>query len=173
MANTFVLIASVTVGSGGAANIEFTSIPSTYTDLLVLGSLRDNRSGAGSVQDFVKIQPNSSTTNASWRGLIGNGTSASSENNTSALRWARITGSTATASTFGNGLFYIPNYAGSNYKSISSDGVAENNATEGWQALDANLWSNSATITSLKMIPADGTLFEQYSTAYLYGISNS
>jgi hypothetical protein len=34
MANTYTLISSVTVGSGGAANIEFTSIPQTYTDLL-------------------------------------------------------------------------------------------------------------------------------------------
>jgi hypothetical protein len=33
MANTFELIASSTVGSGGAANIDFTSIPATYTDL--------------------------------------------------------------------------------------------------------------------------------------------
>ena len=30
MANTFELISSVTVGAGGAASIDFTSIPSTY-----------------------------------------------------------------------------------------------------------------------------------------------
>jgi hypothetical protein len=34
MANTYEAIATVTVGSGGAANIEFTSIPGTYTDLI-------------------------------------------------------------------------------------------------------------------------------------------
>jgi hypothetical protein len=33
---TYTLINSVTVGSGGAANIEFTSIPATYTDLNLL-----------------------------------------------------------------------------------------------------------------------------------------
>jgi hypothetical protein len=33
MATTYEIIASVTVGSGGAADIEFTSIPATYTDL--------------------------------------------------------------------------------------------------------------------------------------------
>jgi hypothetical protein len=38
MATTYDLISSVTVGSGGAANIEFTSIPATYTDLVVLFS---------------------------------------------------------------------------------------------------------------------------------------
>jgi hypothetical protein len=35
MATTYEIIASVTVGSGGAANIEFTSIPATYTDLVL------------------------------------------------------------------------------------------------------------------------------------------
>ena len=40
MATTYTLISSVTVGSGGAANIEFTSIPSTYTDLLLKYYLR-------------------------------------------------------------------------------------------------------------------------------------
>ena len=35
MANTYVAIATVTVGSGGAASIDFTSIPATYTDLVV------------------------------------------------------------------------------------------------------------------------------------------
>jgi len=41
-----VAIQTVTVGSGGAANIEFTSIPQTYTDLVVVLSLRNNRSTA-------------------------------------------------------------------------------------------------------------------------------
>jgi hypothetical protein len=40
------LISSVTVGSGGAADIEFTSIPATYTDLLVKISIRNATSGA-------------------------------------------------------------------------------------------------------------------------------
>ena len=35
MANTYELIASSTVGAGGASSIDFNSIPNTYTDLLV------------------------------------------------------------------------------------------------------------------------------------------
>jgi hypothetical protein len=42
MAATYKLIETVTVGSGGAANIEFTSIPQTYTDLkLVISGKND------------------------------------------------------------------------------------------------------------------------------------
>jgi hypothetical protein len=40
MATTFIKIASVTVGSGGAASMDFTSIPSTYTDLVIKVSTR-------------------------------------------------------------------------------------------------------------------------------------
>ena len=47
MANTYTLIASSTAGSGGAAYIEFTSIPNTYTDLLVMLSLRTAGGGGG------------------------------------------------------------------------------------------------------------------------------
>jgi hypothetical protein len=40
MANTYEAIATVEVGSGGAADIEFTSIPATYTDLVLKLSAR-------------------------------------------------------------------------------------------------------------------------------------
>ena len=43
MPNTFTLIASSTVGAGGASSIDFTSIPSTYTDLVIKASLRSDR----------------------------------------------------------------------------------------------------------------------------------
>jgi hypothetical protein len=38
-------IATVEVGSGGAADIEFTSIPATYTDLVVKLSVRTGFAG--------------------------------------------------------------------------------------------------------------------------------
>jgi len=40
MANTYTLIASSTVGSGGAATVSFSSITATYTDLCLLASVR-------------------------------------------------------------------------------------------------------------------------------------
>jgi len=41
--NSYESIASVTVGSGGAANVEFTSIPATYTHLQIRGIARSGR----------------------------------------------------------------------------------------------------------------------------------
>jgi hypothetical protein len=168
MATTYKLISSVTVGSGGAASMAFTSIPATYTDLVVKVSARDNRA---LTLDGVLISFNGSTSNFTNKYLLGDGNSASS--GILARLTANASGATATASAFGNGEIYIPNYASSNYKSFSSDSVTENNATTVSTGLFANLWSDTAAITSITLTPNNGTLFDQYSTAYLYGISNA
>jgi hypothetical protein len=169
MANTMTLISSVTVGSGGASSIDFTSIPSTYTDLKVTYSARTDRS---STSDHILMQLNGSSTSLSGKRLTGNGAVAASYTVTSGPA-GEATGSTATANTFGNAEIYIPNYAGSTNKSWSSDGVAETNATGVGMDLDAGLWSNTAAVTSIKLLPEVGTTFAQYSTAYLYGVKNA
>ncbi|CAB4173630.1 hypothetical protein UFOVP973_1, partial [uncultured Caudovirales phage] len=46
MANTYVLLNSNTVGVGGTASVTFSSIPQTYTDLMVRISARSTLSGA-------------------------------------------------------------------------------------------------------------------------------
>jgi hypothetical protein len=167
VANTYTLIASSTVGSGGVANIEFTSIPATYTDLQILCQLRSNIAAGA---DDIFIQFNGSASNFNWKNLLGTGSSVISQNNTN--NQAGQIPATNIADTFGNAALYIPNYTGSKYKSINSDSVVENNGTTAYQALYVTLWSNSAAITSIKLLPSSG-LFVQYSTAYLYGISNS
>jgi len=164
---TMVKIETVTVGSGGAANIEFTNIPQTYTDLYIVTSARSTR--AFTVDDLA-IQFNGSTSNLSNRRLLGDGGSVYSDSATDIRGVAD--GDSATASTFGNTSFYIPNYTSSNNKSVSVDGVAENNATGSYMWFVAGLWSNTAAITSIKLVPNNGTL-KQYSTATLYGISRT
>ena len=172
MPNTYTLISSVTVGAGGASNIDFTSIPSTYTDLVLKVSIRTTDA---SVVDTVGITFNNNTSNYSYIRIRGNGTNVTSASGSAAANvpTGYATADTATASTFGNLEFYIPNYAGSTNKSFSSDGVSENNAIESYTGLWAGLWANTAAITSVKLIPITGANFKQYSTAYLYGIKNS
>jgi len=175
MANTYEAIATVTVGSGGAANIEFTSIPGTYTDLVLKTSLRStNTSGDW---DPVKININSSASNFSGVILYGTGSAADSETPSGQDITVSTYTSNAnnTASTFGNIEIYIPNYTStSNAKSISIDGVSENNATAALASLSAKLFNpgTQAAITSIKLLPY-GLNFAQYSTATIYGIKNS
>jgi hypothetical protein len=172
MANTYTLIASNTVGSGGSATISFTSIPATYTDLCLQLSIRT--ADTGLVYDGIKVTFNGSSSGYSDRMVYGDGSSATSANTSgSSTRFHYATTNLATSSTFCNTFLYITNYAGSNYKSISSDSVTENNGTAVITVLNAALWSNTAAITSVSLTSNSGANFTQYSTAYLYGISNS
>lgn len=166
MPDTFVKIATVTVGSGGAASMDFSSIPSTYTDLILYWT------GRGTVVNYdVNISFNSSTASFTSRRIYGDGSTVSSD--TGATRFAGFeSASSFTASTFGNCSVYIPNYAGSTNKSFSVDGVNETNATSAYAALAAGLWSNTAAINAISLSPGSGN-FAQYSTATLYGISKT
>ena len=166
MANTFELIASSTVGSGGAANIDFTSIPSTFTDLVIKASLR---TAFSAVDDYILIKPNNSTSNLTFRALRGDGSSASS----TTLERPAANGNTSTASTFGNLDIYFTNYAGSTNKSFSIDTVSENNGTLALATLNAHLWSDTTPINRVVIAAGSASNFVQYSTAYLYGVKNA
>ena len=170
MATTFTKIASVTVGSGGAASMDFSSIPSTYTDLCLMISAR---SVASALNSDVFANINGQTTAHTWRIIQGNGSSASSASSTSDNgRVGIMAAGTATNNTFSNISAYYPNYTGSTQKSYSADSVMENNATTSYSELVAGLNTNTAAITSITVASGNGN-FAQYSTAVLYGIKNS
>ena len=173
MAVTYKKIASVTVGSGGATEIDFQNIPqSGYTDLVVKMSLRDTITGTGNAWQAFDIYFNNSTANRTQRYLFGTGSGTGSGSGTEIFGQAVEGG--ATANTFANGEMYVTNYTSSSNKSISLDQVTENNATAALQYLTAALWSNSAAIDRITLkANTYGTSFAQHSTATLYGISNS
>jgi hypothetical protein len=174
MANTYFKIGSVTVGAGGASTLGFTSIPSTYTDLVLKLSIRGtaNASGSDKWRD-ISIGFNGAGSNVSItnRVVYGLGNAVGSTTGTVTSGGAMPTAD-ATASTFSNTEIYIPNYAGSANKSFSIDFVTENNATRAVSALLAGLWSNTAAITSVTFYPDSGN-FAEYTTGTLYGIKNS
>ena len=166
---TYKKIASVTVGSGGQAAMEFTNIPGTYNDLLVKVSGRSTRTG--STADYGLITINGSTSSFTGRQLTGTGSAAASS--TPARETGSFPATDATASTFGNAYIYFPNYTGSTNKSFSIDNVTENNATLAYAILYAGLWSNTSIINSISLTLGNGPNWAQYSTATLYGIVRS
>jgi hypothetical protein len=168
MANTYTLIASSAIGSGGASSITFSSIPNTYTDLQLLLSLR----GSGNTATVgLNLYYNSNTSNYTYRRIDGSGSSLDSSAG-SVPSTAILQGGNSTANTFGNYSIYIANYAGSTNKPSSSNAVNENNGGQEYATLSSTLWSNTSAITSIELSPSSGTIL-QYSTAYLYGIKNS
>jgi hypothetical protein len=177
MANTYSLIASNTVGSGGSSSVAFTSIPQIYTDLKVVTSLRSTTGGAVTYSMFMKMN-NLTSSIYSQRALEGNGTAASSFSQSgvdTAVRASTVSGTGATASTFSNSEIYMPNYTSSNAKSASIDTLTETNATTVYSNLISYLINSTAAITDLTFTtePAGGVAFAEYSTFYLYGIKNS
>ena len=169
MATTYTLIASSTAGSGGASSIDFTSIPSTYTDLVLKISLRQNQAN-----NNIRMTFNGSSSGYSERMVFGTGSSAASTSASATyfnLMYSDGTGETS--NTFSNNEIYIPNYAGSAAKSYSAETANENNATYALSDMRALLWSGTAAITQIQISAATGNNLAQYSTAYLYGISKS
>ena len=175
MANTYVFISAVTLGSD-QASVSFTSLgsySSLYTDLKVVLSARTDRAYG---VDALGVYYNSDTTagNYSARQLTGTGSGTqSTSNNPFNDEGLYVVGGTATASTFGNGEIYIPNAYGSNRKSSSVDGVSENNATLAYASIGASLYNQTTAISSIHFVPITGTVIKSDSTFYLYGIKNS
>ena len=164
---THKLISSVTVGAGGAANIQFTSIPATYTDLLVKYSLRGSQSAFRMNINITYNAISSSYSNIYLNGANGSAGSASNATGTSQIYAGEIPAATATANTFASGEIYVPNYASSKFKSVSIENAQESNtSSDVFTSLIAGLVSNTETISSLIITPGAGN-FVQYSTAYL------
>lgn len=150
------------------SSITFSQIPQTFTDLLIVFSLRDT---TNSITNNMILELNGVTTNATERTLWGNGSSAFTHGDTPIYVEQGANSNNATANTFSNGQIYIPNYAGSTNKSLSIDSVSENNGTFGAQAIVAGLWANTAAITAVRLRPNGSVNYVAGSTATLYGIT--
>ena len=163
MATTYKLIDKATL-TGNANYIEFTSIPSTYTDLVLFSALRSNRSAVNDQGD-IKLNGTSIT----GKVLQGDGSGASSEPDA----YLRPPAANATSNIFSNDYIYIPNYASSTtYKSVSVDGTMENNATGSYTYLCAGLYSSNTAVSSVRITCLNAS-WVTGSSVYLYGIKNS
>ena len=161
------LIETIEVGAGGAASIEFTSIPQDGVDLLLVLSLRAT-DAVGPVESYILI--NNSTAGYAGRNLRGSGSAASSGStatNKMQAGYAPVPAGNQTANTFSNESVYFGNYASSVAKSASTDAVGENNAATAYQSISANSWSGTDPITALKIYYST---WAEYSTASLYKI---
>lgn len=167
MTNKFNLINSVTVGAGGASTMAFTSIPSTYTDLLIKVSAK-----GATVQEAgdLLLTLNGSTSNFATQRLFTFQTTVYADTQSNFV--GQVPGSKVTANTFGSAEIYIANYAAGIHKSIAGDSSVETNSADGLEYIGTTRWSDTSTVTSISLSNNAGN-FVQYSTAYLYGIVKS
>ncbi len=153
------------------ASITFSSIPQTYTDLVLVWSTRTSRTG--DINADIALRFNGSTSGYNLRSLLGTGSSAVSRTNpvgTTGINDVLAPASSTTANTFGSGMAYIPNYTSSTAKSVSIDVTNENNATSNYTQIIAGTWSGTDPITSVSLTDLNSANFVQYSSATLYGV---
>ena len=162
-------IASTTVGAGGAANVSFTSISSTYTHLQLRYIVRSTQAAT---ETGINVRLNSDTgSNYAWHYLFGDGASvaASAGATQTSLNFVNVAGANATASSFAVGVLDILDYANtSKYKTLR--------LLQGWDGngsgrvnLSSGLWRSTSANNAIEFYPSSGN-WAQYSSFALYGI---
>jgi hypothetical protein len=171
----FESIATVTVGSGGAASIEFTSIPGTYQHLQIRGIGRHGT--AASTSDVLLELNADSGSNYAQHRLGGEGSSTFANGYASQTSGGSVVGiipaSGALASAFGAFIVDILDYSNTSKNTTARwfHGLELNaNNTTGRVGVSSNLWMNTNAVTSMKLTVGFGYSFVQHSTVALYGI---
>jgi len=159
MAKTYEPIATTTLGSA-SASVTLSSIPGTYTDLILVfnGSVT-----SGAVSVAVRFNGDTAT-NYSDTWLYGSGSSALSGRNTSANGIYAMDISTSNATL----VCQIQNYSNTTtFKTSLQRGNAASNAV----TATVGLWRNTAAINSVNLHNAN--TFIAGSTFTLYGIKSA
>jgi len=165
---TYVAIAKQVL-TGTQASVTFSAIPATYTDLMILCSVRTDRA---STVDYTKIRFNGATVDTNLHSIVlySDGATVTS---TASILVGRVDAANNTANTFTNMEIYIPNYAGSTTKPVSSTSTSEDNSTtNAYAQITATLFNDTTAISSITLLNTVGS-FVSGSRFDLYGIKNS
>ena len=157
--NTYEAIATQTLGSA-AASVTFSSIPSTYTDLVLVVT------GTVSTGDNLALQFNGDTgNNYSWTYLIGSGSSAVSARTSNTNQVLSIGFGT---STIANAIWQINNYSNTTTnKTVINRGNRSDDGVSAW----VGLWRNTAAINSIVVKTGGGYNLNTGTVVSLYGIA--
>ena len=160
MPKTYEPIASTSLPSGGTS-VTFSSIPQTYTDLVLIVN-----SKIATSEDAHALQFNSDTGgNYSSTGIVGNGSSAFSYagTNSVAVDGGRVGDAWCTS------IFNIMNYANTTtYKSVLAKGSST--STSSYVGLSASVWRSTAAISTILVKVYGGQTMSAGTTFVLYGI---
>jgi hypothetical protein len=168
MPSTYSQIATTTT-SGNQTSVTFSSIPQTYTNLvLVVGNVKHSYAGSGAVFDAFLRFNSDTATNYSGTYLEGDGSSAVSERNSNRTSISSIFPMASAGP--GNIIANIPSYSNATtYKTV----LMRANVTAGNVAAIAGLWRSTAAITSLTCILSGSYYYIDGSVFSLYGIKGA
>lgn len=166
MPMTYEPIASQTLTST-AGIITFSSIPQTFTDLVLIQSAR-----VSSAYDITAIRVNSVTTNYSGTYIEGNGSSATTGNGAAeiALRAGYVPGTSYTGE-WSSEIYNFMNYSNSSYNKIVLSRTAFVGSSVNFNVQEkVSLIPTTSAITQITTQPVNGALWAIGSTFTLYGI---
>ena len=155
---TYEPIATQTLASA-AASITFSSIPSTYTDLMLIVN-----GTAGSGLNMLMQYNSDTATNYSTTRILGDGTTAMSDRiTTSADMYIGVMGTVNTTN-----VIQVQNYANTTtYKTA----LSRANSSTIWVAGMVGLWRSTSAINAIEIYLASAGSFQTGTTATLYGIA--
>lgn len=159
-------IATVTVGSGGASTVTFSTIPGTYSHLQIRYLARVS---SGNI--FYARFNSDSGSNYPYHRLSGNGASVTAYGTSATNKIDDIFLTTNTTDVFGVGVIDLLDYTNTNkYKTLRSFTGYSNNSI-GQVISGSGLWMSTSAVTSIEFTPTTSlATFAQYSHFALYGI---
>ena len=160
----FESIATVTVGSGGAGTVTFSSIPSTYTHLQIRGIARSSSNATQMDLTF-----NSSATNYSYHSMYGNGSSAGSEGSGSMTKIPCGVMAANTSGAYTGFVIDILDYANTSKNKTVRTLLGFDTNGAGTMYLNSGAWFDTTAISSIVLTNRD-YVFPQFSSFALYGI---
>jgi hypothetical protein len=165
--NTYEEIATSTLSSP-ALSVNFTSIPQTYTDLVVVGSNLFSASGTPNLRILFNTD---TASNYSVVVLEGNGVAPYG------VRQASISGidfgyytslyPTSSSTAPNNAIINVMQYTNT---AINKTVLARVNTSYSGMSANAGLWRSTAAITSIRLSNSSAVNFTTGSTFSLYGI---
>ena len=172
--NSYESIATVTVGAGGSSSISFSSIPSTYKHLQVRMIAKTDRALN---RDTIGLTFNGTSggTAYSRHGFYGDGSTVAAEGSASqpSIYILRATGNSSATNIFGAIIVDVLDYLNSNkYKTVRALGGFDANGA-GEMTMYSGVYQATTAISSLTLVPVNGTNFLQYSSFALYGIKGA
>ena len=160
---TYTPIATYTT-TGSVANYTFTSIPSTYTDIILVGQ---GAISANARIDLLMGNGSISTSGYSNTEVYGNGSAAYSLRVTSSASMQGLYDSIGTGSGQINFMAHFMNYTSTTYKTVLGRYSSATNAAGAM----VGLWQSGAAINQIQISPTSN--FSAGFVLTLYGIASA
>lgn len=165
-------IQTVTVGSGGAADITFSSIPGTYKHLQIRVNARCAGAYTGSTAVRATFNSDTTLTNYWTHYLRGNGTAAAATDNNGPNYTFLIGTNNNTANAFSGAIVDILDYSNTNKNTVTRALSGGDWNGSGEIYFSSVSWNNTAAVNNIVITAYDGNMME-YSSFALYGIKGA